>query len=56
MEFVKGYNERKGKERAEHVTGGAPELAKGGYGGVGGGGGYGGGGGGYGGGYGGGGR
>ena len=44
VEYVKTYDDRKGKERAEQVTGGAPEQEGGGGGGFGGGGGYGGGG------------
>ena len=38
VEFRKSYDDRKGKDRAEDVTGGAPED-RGGYGGGGGGGG-----------------
>merc|ERR1740124_1375743 len=37
VEFMKTYDERKGKERAEQVTGGAPEPEGGGFGGGGGG-------------------
>ena len=57
VDFVKTFDERRGKERAEQVTGGAPEPeggfggGDGGFGGGGGGGGYGGGGGGGGGGF-----